>query len=327
VYKKVTEDLLMPRELPGYVGVSSVLDNIGSIENKGLEVMIGGDPIVGPVRWNTSFNLTINRNKVLDLGPDDRIGYTPSTGGYSLGGDFMFLQVGEAYGLMNGWKWLGIWSTDEEAEARTYGKLPGMSKYWDKDKDGDVDSQDRTTIGNGYPKFQWGWTNQVTYKGIELSFLFIGYHGNDLFNTMRIRRESFWEGNDPILMDAWTPDNQDTKQPAMLDGAYVESQNLVNKYFFGNQSGATSQWVEDASFIRMKTITLAYYLDQKFLKKIGFQKLRVFASGTNLLTWTEYTGYDPEVAAFSTWGDANIGVDLSVYPPAKTVTFGVEMTF
>jgi TonB-linked SusC/RagA family outer membrane protein len=329
VYKKVTEDLLMPRELPGYVGVESVLDNVGSIENKGLEIQIGGDPFVGDFRWNTSFNFTINNNKVLNLGPDDRIGFGASTGGYSLNEDFMFLEVGEGYGLMNGWKYLGLWQADEEAEARSYGQLPGWKKYWDKDNDGDVDSDDRTTIGHAFPKYQWGWTNLLTYKGVELSFLIICYHGNDLFNTLRIRRETTWEGNDPVMMDEWSTENQDGKYPAQYDGAWVDEQHLVSKYFFqsSNGSSATSEWVEDASFIRLKTLTLAYSFDQSLLKKIGFQKARVYVSGTNLWTKTDYKGYDPEVSAFANWGDAVLGVDLSAYPPAKTYTIGVDFTF
>ena len=325
VYKKVTDDLLMPRTLPGYIGVSSVIDNVGSIQNQGLEVMIGGDPLAGKFRWNTSLNFTMNRNKILDLGPDERIGYRPSYGGYSLGSNFMFLQVGEPFGLMNGWKWLGLWGTDEDAEARSYGQLPGMNKYWDKDNDGDIDNNDRTTIGNGYPKYTIGWTNLFTYSNFELSFLIISYQGNNLFNTMRIRRETY-EANDPKVLDYWTPENQDTDIPALYDGKYVEEQNLTNKLIFGSSSGATSQWVEDASFIRLKTITLAYSMSQKLLSKIGFTKARFYVSGTNLLTFTKYTGYDPEVAQFTN-SDATIGVDLSSYPPAKTWTFGIDFTF
>lgn len=325
VYKKVTDDLLMPRTLPGYIGVSSVLDNIGSIENKGLEIMIGGDPLVGKFSWNTSLNFTMNRNKVLDLGDDERIGFHPSTGGYNLGTDFMFLQVGEAFGLMNGWKWLGLWGVDEAEEALKYGKLPGMDKYWDKDGDYDIDNNDRTTIGNGYPKYTVGWTNLFTYSNFELSFLILSNQGNDLFNTMRIRRETY-EANDPKVLDYWTPENQDSQVTALYDGKYLEEQNLVNRYFFGNNSGATSKWVEDASFIRLKTITLAYSMNQKLLSKIGFTKARFYITGTNLLTISDYSGYDPEVAAF-TWSDATIGVDLSVYPPARTWTFGVDFTF
>ena len=132
-------------------------------------------------------------------------------------------------------------------------------------------------------------------------------------------------------MDYWTPDNQGAQAPALYDGAWVESQQLVNKYY-GVSSGAsggqqtTSRWVEDASYIRLKSLTLAYNFEQKLLSKIGFTRARVYFSGNNLLTFTDYTGYDPEIAAFPS-NDATIVVDLSVYPTCKTYTFGVEFTF
>lgn len=325
-YKKVTNDLLMPRDLAGYVGVNSILDNVGSIENKGIEILVGGDPIVGDFAWHTSVNFTANRNKVLDLGPNKRIGYRPTYGGYSLDDDFMFLEVGHPFGLMNGWKFLGIWGTDQEEEARAYGQLPGDPHYLDLNKDGEINNDDRTTIGNGYPKFTWGWTNQFTFKGFDLSFMVMGYQDVDLFNMLRIRRESFWEGTSPVLLDAWTPENQDTNVPGMIDGAYRESQNLVSKVDFGSNSGATSQWVEDASFIRLKTATLGYTLNRSMVSRIGFQKVKLYVSGTNILTITDYTGYDPEVAAFPD-DDATVGVDFSSYPPARTLTIGAELTF
>jgi TonB-linked SusC/RagA family outer membrane protein len=331
-YRKVTKDLLMPRQLPGYVGVGSVIDNIGSIENKGIEVLIGGDPIATPrFRWNTSFNISANRNKVLDLGPGiKRIGYVPTSGGYNLGEDYMFLEVGESFGLMKGYKYLGLWSQAEDAEARSYGQLPGLPKYADISgndgiPDGQVDEQDKTVIGHGYPKFTWGFTNMLTYKGFELSFLVIGSQGNQLFNTLRIRRETY-EATDPKVWNYWTPTNQNTDVPALYDGQWVQNQHLIDKYSFGNGEGASSRWVEDASFTRLKTITLAYNLGQTILSKIGFAKTRIYLSGTNLLTLTKYTGYDPEIAAYP-GNDATIGVDLSVYPVARMYTFGIDFTF
>lgn len=332
VYRKVTKDLLMPRQLPDYVGVSRVIDNIGSIENKGIEILIGGDPIVGNFRWNTSLNFTMNRNKVLDLGPGvTKIGYTPTSGGYSLGSEYMFLEVGQPFGQMKGWKYLGLWRSDEEAEARSYGQLPGWPKYADLSgpdgvPDGQVDGFDKTTIGYGYPDFTFGWTNIFTYKNLELSFLITGSYGNQLFNTIRIRRESNWEGTDPKLWNYWTPENQDTDVPALYDGQWVQDQQLTNKYIFGGGGGATSRWVEDASFVRLKTITLAYNFDTNFLRKIKFSKARIYFTGTNLITLTKYSGYDPEVAQYA-YNDALIGVDQSVYPPARMYTFGIDFTF
>lgn len=324
VYKKVTDDLLMPRELPGYIGISSVLDNVGSIENKGLEFMIGGDPVVtNDFRWNTSFNITANRNKVLDLGADERLTYGASYGGYSLG-EFMILEVGQPYGSMRGWEFLGIWGTDQDEEARSYGQLPGDPRYLDADNDGDVDEDDRVVIGNGFPDFTWGWSNRLTYKNFDLSFLIMGMQGAELFNTLRIRRDSHWEGVSTALLDVWTPENQGSEVPGMIDGAYREAQNLVNQVHI---DGETSRWVEDASFIRLKTITLSYSFGSNLIQSIGFEKIRLYFTGINLITITDYTGFDPEVAQFSDYGDQRIGVDLSSYPPSRTYTFGLDLTF
>jgi hypothetical protein len=120
-------------------------------------------------------------------------------------------------------------------------------------------------------------------------------------------------------------ENQDASVEKLWDGAWVESQSLENKYYTSGFQ-TVSKWVEDASFIRLKTLTLGYYIPQNLLKKIGFNRARVYMTGTNLITITDYTGYDPEIAAYP-GNDATIGVDLSVYPPARTYTFGVEFTF
>lgn len=319
VYKKVTKDLLMNRTLPSYVGIGSVLDNIGSIENKGLEIMVGGDPMVGIVKWNTSFNYTMNRNKILNLGGDLRGGW-----------DDQPWAVGTPFDLINGWKFLGIWGTDQDAEARSYGQLPGDPHYADLSgpngvPDGKVDVYDRTTIGHGYPKFTFGWNNTFSYRQFELSFLFVGSYGNDLLNVTRVRRELPGYGDDPILMDYWTPTNQNTKQPGLIDQKYREDQHLVNTYQIPNLSWSSSRWIEDASYIRLSSVTLSYSFNQQTLRSIGFQKARCYFSGSNLLTLTKYTGYDPEVSLNSTGG--GIGWDYCIYPKARIYTFGIDLTF
>jgi hypothetical protein len=133
-------------------------------------------------------------------------------------------------------------------------------------------------------------------------------------------------GSDPILLDYWTPENQNTLQPAMYDGKFREDQNLVSTYLIGDNIGATSRFVEDASFIKLKTITLAYSLDQKLLKSIGIQKTRFYVTGTNLLTITKYKGYDPESSSYQ-GTDAVMGIDLGLYPQSRMYTFGINLTF
>ena len=153
--------------------------------------------------------------------------------------------------------------------------------------------------------------------------------GNDLFNTLRIRREVPWEGISPRMLDYWTPENQDTDIPGMIDGAYRDAQMLENKVFISQQAGETSRWVEDASFIKLKTLTLSYNFRKDMLNSIGFSKIRLYLTAANVFTITEYTGFDPEVAQYAdqSGGDAKIGVDFSVYPMARTYTFGIDFSF
>lgn len=327
VYTKTTDDLLLRRQVPAITGVSRILDNIGSVENKGFELIIGGDPIrKNDFRWSTSFNISANKNKVLDLGEDKEIFFQTTGGGYGLS-DFMVLEVGKPFGTMRGYVYEGVWSTAEDAEARSYGQLPGMAKYKDVNGDGKVDDEDKTDIGFAYPDFTWGWTNDLKYKQWNLSFSFVGSEGADLFNQARIRREASDERTSPRALNYWTPDNQNTDVPGFIDGAYIQSQGLTNQYSINGTE--TSRWVEDASFIRLKTLQLSYSFDKNkmtFMDKAGIDNISLFFSGTNLFTITDYTGYDPEVAAFPNL-DHTLGVDFSVYPAQKTYTFGLKLNF
>jgi TonB-linked SusC/RagA family outer membrane protein len=180
VYKKLTKDLLMYKSLPQYFGIQSMLDNVGSIENKGLEIQIGGNPLIGRFKWNTSFNISFNRNKVLDLGETTRLNVSVSQGQLGFVDDFMYLEVGQPVGQMSGWKFLGLWGAGEDAEARSYGQLPGDLKFADINgvdengkivpvPDGVVNWYDRIPVLHAQPKFTYGWSNQFSYKQFDLS--------------------------------------------------------------------------------------------------------------------------------------------------------------
>ena len=323
-YYKKTNDLLMPRGLPGYTGFSSVIDNVGSIENKGFEFTISGDPMVGRLRWNSSLNISTNKNKVLDLGENDRIGYRTTKGGYSVNTPFMYLVEGEPFGQIYGFKYEGVWGTDKASEAAAWGQLPGDPRFTDVNGDGEVDNKDLTVIGNAFPDFIFGWSNRFTYGNFDLDFLIQGSKGNDLFNMGRIRLENPGEGTSSRLLDRWTPENQDTDVPGFIDEKTREDAALESHVNIPDQR--ISRWVEDASYIRLKNIMLGYNLPQDLTRRFNIKNLRVFVSATNLVTITDYTGYDPETSAYNT-NDAQIGVDFSNYPQSKYYNIGLNLSF
>ena len=326
LYYKKTEDLLLNRTLAGYTGFSSIIDNVGSVENKGLELSIGGNPLAGSLRWNTGFNISWNRNKVLDLGETSKLEFKTTYGGYSLKAGFMQLRVGEPFGQMYGYGYEGTWKTSEAEAANAFGQLPGDPKYTDVNKDGKIDSQDIMIIGNSIPDFIFGWSNQLYFNNFEFTFLIQGSKGNDIFNQGRIRLESNYEGTSIRMLDRWTADNQDTDVPAFIDAVTRQNAELVNKVSLGSDGGRLQRYVEDGSYVRLKNVTVGYSVSPAFINKIGITRLRAYISGTNLITLTKYTGYDPEVSAYNS-NDAQIGVDLSNYPTARTITFGIDVTF
>jgi hypothetical protein len=160
-----------------------------------------------------------------------------------------------------------------------------------------------------------------------LLLLIQGSQGNDIFNQSRIRLESPYEGTSIRLLDRWTPGNENTDVPAFIDEVTRQNAELVSKVSLGSGDGGRLQrYVEDGSYVRLKNVTLGYTLPANLIGKIGLAKLRAYVSGTNLITITKYTGYDPEVSAYNR-NDAMIGVDLSNYPTARTITFGIDVTF
>ncbi len=322
VYKKETDDLLLYRQLPGSSGVTSIIDNIGSTENKGLEITIGGDPLVGALKWNTGFNISFNRSKVLNLGEDLRIPFTSSFGGYNVDRNVMELRVGEPFGQMMGYDYEGVWKTDQATEAAVFGQLPGDPRYRDVNNDGKVNLDDIVNIGNASPKYIFGWTNRMSFKNFDLTFLIQGTYGNDIFNQTRIRMDQD-NPNSVRALNYWTPENQNTDIPGYIDAKTRQAAGLA---YAVSVDGGTSRWIEDGSYVRLKNVTLGYSIPSALLSKAGIGKARVYVSGTNLLTSTDYMGYDPEVSSFN-GNDAQIGIDLNNYPTAKTFLFGLDITF
>ncbi len=349
VYKKTTEDLLLNKQVAGYSGFASVLSNVGSIENKGLEISIGGMPVaVKDFKWTTSANISFNRSKVLALASDLPLPIITNTGGgyniYKSGAwALKNLTVGHPVEEMQGYVCLGTWSEAERAEAFKFGQIPGEPKWLDVNGDGKILKADdgNQVIGDASPDFIWGWNNSFTYKAFDLSFLIQGSQGNDIFNAVRIKTEAANYGTSTNLNDRWTIDNQDTYVPG-----FISSQDRIAQLTYtdpktglpvvkastvkiGNDT-RSSRWIEDGSYVRLKNITLTYNLPTSLLSKIHISRLSTYVTASNLFTITKYTGYDPEVSSFNRGSRVKaggLGIDLSNYPTAKAFIFGINVTF
>ncbi len=321
-YNKLTEDLLLERELPRSTGLSSVISNVGSMRNKGFEVSLDYVGQIGDFQWTTGANMTRSNTVVEDLGPGvEEITFSTTASGTGATDPLMWLEEGETFGQMRGLGYAGTWNTDEREEAASYGQLPGDPKYVDANDDGQITFDDRQVIGNALPDLIFGLTNRMSYKNFSLDFLIQGTWGADVYNYSRIRRNPLPSAE---ILDRWTPDNQDTDVPAIIDGQTREEAGLTSQVFYS--TNLTSRWVEDASYIRLKNIALGYALPPSVSNRLQVRRVRLHVSATNLLTITDYKGFDPEVSS-NTYNDAALGTDFNNYPPAKMFNLGINVSF
>ncbi|GAA4933806.1 TonB-dependent receptor [Algibacter agarivorans] len=319
-YKKNTTDVLLTVTPPTYIGGITELLNAGEIENKGFEAMLEGTIIDNEdFQWDAAFNFSTNKATAISLGKDEFI--FPAGGNFSgSNGIGTKIEVGGEIGNILGYISDGVWGTDETAEASVFGAVPGDSKYRDVSgpsgvPDGAITSDDITTIGNGAPDFIWGFNNTVSYKNFTLNLFVQSMVGHDILNINRALTNGTGGDSSRTSIDqlnAWTTDNQNTTIPA-----------LTSTY---QQQPEDSRYVEDGTFIRLKNISLAYNLPKSILESTFIDSVRLSLSGQNLLTITDYEGYDPEVNA---GGGSNVflGYDTGVYPNPKSVTFGLNVKF
>ncbi|OHX64646.1 SusC/RagA family TonB-linked outer membrane protein [Flammeovirga pacifica] len=318
-YNKLTEDLLQNAPLPKTSGSSNVLRNIGKVENKGIELYIGATPVMsGGFEWNTGITFSRNRNEVVDLGDVEEM---PIGNGGGLPGfnNVIWLETGQPMGVFRGYEYSGVWTSAEADEAAkvTSGGVaffPGAPKYVDQNGDGVIDDEDIVNIGNAHPNFSFGWNNTFKYKGFDLTVFIQGVQGKDTWNLSRVRAEITNNDGDATstkILNRWSEDNQNTDVPSFQG---------YNAFSMTN----SSRWLEDASYIRIKAINLGYTFSDEMVSKLGIGSARVYLNGTNLFTFTNYSGYEPEASTGTdTWG----GIDMASYPSQKSYTLGLNVTF
>ena len=323
-YTKKTTNLLLQVNLPYETGFQSALANRGSVQNTGVELGLNATiltPTKTGVGWRAVFNFAANRNKVLDLGGQQQIFATLLTSDYNLPGTL--IQGGKPIGMFYGFKSSGVVRDSAAAAAITWKNFsnttfrPGDMRVEDRDGDGVITLADRTDIGNPIPKFTLGLTNTVTWRSVELTALLQGVYGNKILNINRIRTESSPRANISVerYLDAWSLTNLDGKYPKI-----GENPNQVGVNNF------TDNLLEDGSYLRLRAITVSYILPNVRGLPAKMAGARVFLTGNNLFTRTEYTGYDPDVSSQSV-GTTNRGIDIGSYPLSKSITTGISLSF
>ncbi|NSL88832.1 TonB-dependent receptor [Chitinophaga sp. Mgbs1] len=303
-YYKKTSNLLLNVEIPWTSGQSSSLQNFGSVLNKGIEVGISSRNLTGALTWNTDFNISFNRNEVLTIG----------NGASSYISGNYIIQAGKPLGSFYGTVTDGILQAGETTAKGKYtgsaAPKPGDRLYKDINGDGTfTTAADRTIIGSAQPDFIFGLANNFSWKGFHLSVLLQGSYGNKILNANRQSLELFTgqQNASEVALERWTVNNPSQQIPrAKLDPAPVFS----------------DRFIEDGSFLRVRNVTLGYTLPRSIIGKLS--ALNVYLSAQNLLTWTRYSGFDPEVTSGS---NISPGTDAGIYPVARTVSAGVRLTF
>jgi TonB-linked SusC/RagA family outer membrane protein len=318
-YLKNTFDLLLSTDVPYYSGFSNVFSNVGDLKNEGIEFSFSSRNFTGAFQWNSDFNIAWNRNTITNLAGRDNIPNNANLFGIE---SWSLLTEGEAVGRFYGLQTDGIFQIGEDPEqAATFSGAPpiepGNRKYIDFNSDGVINSDDRTFLGNAQPDFTFGLNNTFSYKGFDLNIFLQGVYGNAIvnFNKFLVEREN---ATSNVTLDffanRWTPQNPANQYPK------VNADPGLSRRFISDAE------VEDGSYVRIKAVTLGYRLGSAFLTKLGLSSAKVYVTGKNLWTFTNYSGFDPEVSHYGQ-SATNMGADLGGYPSTKTILAGINIGF
>jgi TonB-linked SusC/RagA family outer membrane protein len=309
-YKKITNDMLLPIQLPAISGFTTSLANIGKVENKGFEFALDYNTQISAVNFRSNFNISFNRNKVLEIrGENDEIWTGSMYGGYNVS------KVGRPIGMIYGYRMLGIFNNHEEIKAYPShpGNIPGTYRYFDANGDGAIsyDQKDMIEIGNPHPDFTWGWTLAADFKNFDFNVLFLGAQGYDLFRQIESSTMNM-DGVFNVLTES-----KERWRSEQNPGA--GKQGTTNTWMFARENN--SRYVYDASHVWVKNVTFGY----TFPKSLAFiNSARLYLSADNLFLLTDYPGNNPDV---NMRGGISLGIDDETYPVPRTLSIGTKLTF
>ncbi|MEO6282096.1 MAG: SusC/RagA family TonB-linked outer membrane protein [Dyadobacter sp.] len=303
LYRRKVNEMLLDAPLPLSSGYGSIFTNIGSMENKGVEFALNSTNIkAGDFSWSTTFNISINKNKVLAL-----------SGGSDIFSGNTIVRVGEPVGAFFGRVHEGTWSTAEVEQAKKYNMLPGDVKYKDLNEDGTINDNDRAIIGKGIPDGFGTFLNTFQYKALSLTVDLQYMYGNDVLDrSIHSAEDRQGIANSyKTVLNAWTETNQNTP---------IAQVRPINAYYTTNND---SHKVTDASFIRGRNLLLAYTFPASIVSKLKLDRLRVYGSVQNFFVMTKYKGYDPEVSNSGSPFDQGFG--LYDYPKPRVFMLGLNI--
>ena len=314
-YNRTTRDILVNLDLPGYAGAGAFVQkrfNAATVNNSGIEFALNWVDDIGDFTYGLGINGYTNKNEVLNLGEDVGASEQIISGDLGNGQRVTYTEVGMPIGYFYGYKVAGVFQNSEQLS-----EFPRLSQqgvgdfiYEDVNGDGELNDQDKTFIGSWIPNFVYGFNFNIGYKGLNISADFAGQSGNSIYNGKQAIRFSTLNFEDRFL-DRWTGEGTSNTDPrASLSGINYQP----SDYF-----------VEDASFLKLRTLTVNYQLPQALLENINFNSASIFFRGTNLFIWTDYSGYTPELGS----GNSALGgvIDNGVYPTTRVLSAGLNMTF
>jgi len=313
-YNRITKDILIPLSTPDYLGngqSAKVEFNAASVKNTGFESKITWKDKIGKVNYSITILGSTIKNKVLKVGGSSGID-SVLLGGY-LGNGIPVTQsrVGLPIGAFYGYKTNGVFQSTDELNAYPHlsTAVPGDLRLVDVNNDGKIDGNDRTNIGSPIPKFILGFNFEADYKGFDLSFDIQGVYGNKLFNAKEVVRPDPYNWEKHVL-GAWTGPGTSNSEPKASYG--------------GNNYLPSDKFIQDGSFSRLRNVTLGYTLPSGLTKKIAINQLRIYIKGSNIYTFTKFTGYTPEIGSSDVLSN---GIDYGTYPVTSVYSFGINLTF
>lgn len=313
-YIKKTNGMIIEMPIPSYVGESKPYGNVGDMENSGFEFELGYRGHVGDFNYSIKGNASYLHNELKNLGNDTGF-LNYGINQFSDGGTRA--ENGQPFPFFYGYKTAGVFQNTAEVNAYVNkdgnpiqpNAVPGDLRFVDMNGDGQITSDDRTNIGSGTPDWTFGLNLGAEYKGFDFNLFLQGVAGVDVFDATY--RQDMVSGNYPSwMLDRWSGEGTSNRVPRLALG---DSKNWV----------CSDLYVQDGSYLRLKNISLGYTLPRSLTQKVKISRLRMYVMAENLITWTKYWGYDPEIGS----GSTSLGVDYGVYPQARTWTVGFNLSF